>query len=63
MPRLLGAKANGGVMDAALPTEADATHAGQTRHQKGITAALAEAGVPTVEGNLAIYYTSRWQRE
>ncbi len=50
-------------MDAALPTEADATHAGQTRHQKGITAALAEAGVPTVEGNLAIYYTSRWQRE
>jgi len=46
----LGAKAIGSVIDVeltTLPAEADAMHAGQTRHQKGVTAA--ETGVTVVE--------------
>ncbi len=46
----LGAKAIGSVIDVeltTLPAEADATHAGQTRHQKGVTAA--ETGVTVAE--------------
>ena len=46
----LGAKAIGSVIDVeltTLPVEADAMHAGQTRHRKGVTAA--ETGVTVVE--------------
>ena len=46
----LGVKATGTVIDVeltTLPVEADAMHAGQIRHQKGVTAA--ETGVTVVE--------------
>ncbi len=54
----LGAKAIGSVTDVeltTLPAEADATHAGQTRHQKGVTAA--ETGVTVAEAVEAVMAT------
>ena len=50
----LGVKATGTVIDVeltTLPVEADAMHAGQIRHQKGVTAA--ETGVTVVEAVMA----------
>lgn len=47
----LGTKATGSVIHATLPTEADAMHTGQTRHQKEIAAAA--AGLTMVEANMA----------